>query len=364
MTGVFSDPKFFGRTLELKRLIVNILIGKHTLITGKKGIGKTRLVEEAVSIIKGKVHKIDITPRLISREFNDIRLAKRLKDSWEFYSYLQSKKPSTPREALFNQFTDHTKIVVSDASLTKSSFIHDMIQQIYNYRDIEFPDDLFDIQSDAEEETLTVKTKSIHDLQQIIIKSIDSKRYCVIIDNIDALTSSMVPFLTELIKTTTIVATFCGIREEKKLRPVISSFEKIDLTNLDKSSANLMTEYLIDKYIPGDLHPVRKKLLKNEVTRTARGNPHLIKSIIQQAQAEKYIKERNIKKFRSYEDTEYINLGPVYALLIGTLTVLKILQLGLQNREAYILLSIFSFIGYLIFRVFRYFFYFRPQRRR
>lgn len=356
MTNVFSDSKFFDRTRELKKLTVNILLGKHTLIVGKKGIGKTRLIEEAVSVIKGKVHRIDVTPNLLAREFNDIRLAKRLMDAWTFYS------PS--KQALEKDVRDYTKLVISDATLTKSIFIHDIVQEIYNYKDIEYPDELFDIQSDTEEETLTVKTRSIHDLQQIIIKSIDRKRYCVIIDNIDAITSSMVPFLTELMRTTTIVATASMIGEEKKLRHIISSFERIELTNLTAGAAAELTEYLIDTYIPHDLDPLRKKLLRNEVTRTARGNPHLIKSIIQQAQAEKYIREGNIKKFRAYEDTEYINLGPAYALLIGTLTVLKILQLGLQNREAYILLSVFSFIGYLIFRVFRYFFYFRPQRRR
>lgn len=353
MRGVFSDQKFFGRNVELKKLTVNILLGKHTLIVGKKGIGKTRLIEEAASVIKGKVHKIDITPASLAREFGDIRLAKRLKDAWEFYSKDHS-----------NESHSIQKIVISDAQTTRTLFIQDIIQQIYNYKDIENPDELFEIQSDMHEETVTVRTRSIYDIQQMIIKSISTRRYCIIIDNIDALTAPMVPFLTDLIKNSTVIATESDIKQEKKLRPIITSFEKIELTGLDSASSAQLTDYLIETYIPHGLHPVKKALLKNEVTRTAHGSPHLIKSIIQQAQAEKYIREENIKKFRTYEDTDYINLGPAYALAIGTLTVLKILQLGLQNREAYILLSVFSFIGYLIFRVFRYFFYFRPQRKR
>jgi len=104
--------------------------------------------------------------------------------------------------------------------------------------------------------------------------------------------------------------------------------------------------------------------LKNEILSTAKGNPTLIKSMLSNAIAQKHLTEEDIKKLRTFEDREYLNLGPFFAFLIGSVTIIKILQIGLENRETYILLSVFSFIAYLTIRVFRYFFLFRPQRKK
>jgi AAA+ ATPase superfamily predicted ATPase len=50
---IFHDNAFFGRENELKKIIFNALVGKNTLIIGKKGIGKTSLLEQAINIITG-----------------------------------------------------------------------------------------------------------------------------------------------------------------------------------------------------------------------------------------------------------------------------------------------------------------------
>ena len=59
-TDLRQDPFFIGRSAELHQIITNLLQNRHTLITGDRGIGKTRLMQEALSILNGTVHHIDL----------------------------------------------------------------------------------------------------------------------------------------------------------------------------------------------------------------------------------------------------------------------------------------------------------------
>jgi hypothetical protein len=140
-------------------------------------------------------------------------------------------------------------------------------------------------------------------------------------------------------------------------------FEKINLEELPKETSIKLINYLIDKHL-SHLKGDKREFLRNEVLHISKGNPNLIKATLSQAIAKKHIQDDDIRELRKQEEREYLNLGPFFAFLIGSITIVKILQIGLENRETYILLSIFSFIAYLTIRIFRYFFLFRPQRRK
>ncbi|MCL4540145.1 MAG: hypothetical protein M1378_11220, partial [Bacteroidetes bacterium] len=219
---------------------------------------------------------------------------------------------------------------------------------------------------DPDEPTITqtkLKVKSIPQLKDQMLKSIVTKNYRFFIDNLDSITPGLIDFLTELLKATTVIATATQLRNEQKLKPLYASFDKIELEELENNISRDMITHLIDKYVEHSPDSERAFLI-NEVARSSKGNPNLIKSMITQVHAEKFVTDSDIKDLRKHEDFEFINLGPVFAFFLGLITVIKILQIGLQNREAYILLSIFSFLAYLTIRIFRYFFLFRPQRKK
>ncbi len=333
--SIFLDPKFFGRKDELKKIIINSLLGKNTLLIGKRGIGKTALIEQAIAILTGTIHRIDISPTSLSTEFKDIRLAHRLKSAWK----------------------GEIKIIKADLTKNKSNLFSDIIQTLYQNNDLEDTEEIVEI---SQEGTITIKTKTA---PQVIIKSIKNKNYIFFIDDLDLATSQLLEFISDLLQTSTVIATTTELKNEKKLKHIYSMFEKIELKELDSENSQKLTDYLIQTYIP-ELEPAKREFLRNEVLRTSRGNPTLIKSMLSHASAQKHLKEEDIKKLRTLEESEYINLGPFFAFLIGSITIIKILQIGLENRETYILLSIFSFLAYLTIRIFRYFFLFRPQRRK
>jgi hypothetical protein len=246
--------------------------------------------------------------------------------------------------------------------------MQEIIQQIYNFNDIQDADELFEFSTleDADDLTVTqtkLKVKSLPQLKDQMLKSIVKKNYRFFIDNLDSITPGLIDFLTELLKATTVIATATQLRNEQKLKPLYASFDKIELEELDKNISRDMITHLVDEYVKHSPDSEREFLI-NEVARSSKGNPNLIKSMITQVHAEKFVTDNDIKDLRKHEDFEFINLGPVFAFFLGLITVIKILQIGLQNREAYILLSIFSFLAYLTIRVFRYFFFFRPQRKK
>jgi ABC-type transport system involved in cytochrome bd biosynthesis fused ATPase/permease subunit len=49
------DQAFFGRSEELYELTHNLQRGRHTLLVGEKGIGKSRLMLEARKIFSGVI---------------------------------------------------------------------------------------------------------------------------------------------------------------------------------------------------------------------------------------------------------------------------------------------------------------------
>ncbi len=332
---IFLDTTFFGRENELKKVIFNALIGKNTLIIGKKGIGKTSLLEQAINIITGTTHKIEYSPTVLEKEFNDVRVSQRLRQAWE----------------------RKIKTLKIDLTKTKSTLLTEIIQTLYSNKDLEDPENAVEIAPDG---SVSIKTKTA---QSVIIKSIKNKDYIIFIDDLDLASAQLAEFVLDLAQSSTIISTTSELKNDKRLKHLYSMFEKIELKELNKETSSQLIEYLFQKYIP-DLKPDKKEFLKNEVLKISKGNPNLIKATLSQAIAKKHLKDDDIRELRKQEEPEYINLGPFFAFLIGSFTIIKILQIGLENRETYILLSIFSFLAYLTIRIFRYFFLFRPQRKK
>jgi energy-coupling factor transporter ATP-binding protein EcfA2 len=326
---------FFGRENELKKIIFNALVGKNTLIIGKKGIGKTSLLEQAINIITGTTHKIEFSPTVLEKQFNDVRISQRLRQAWE----------------------RKIKTLKIDLTKTKSTLFTEIIQTLYSNRDLEDPENAVEITPDG---SISIKTKTA---QSVIIKSIKDKDYILFIDDLDLASAQLAEFILDLAQASTIIATTSELKNDKRLKHIYAMFEKINLEELPKETAIKLINYLINKHL-SHLKGDKREFLRNEVLHISKGNPNLIKATLSQAIAKKHIQDDDIRELRKQEEREYLNLGPFFAFLIGSITIVKILQIGLENRETYILLSIFSFLAYLILRIFRYFFLFRPQRKR
>jgi hypothetical protein len=57
----YGDSFLVGRKEELAALVENIRRGRHTLLVGERGIGKSRLLHEAVGVIQGGAHHLGVS---------------------------------------------------------------------------------------------------------------------------------------------------------------------------------------------------------------------------------------------------------------------------------------------------------------
>ena len=67
LTDLRQDMSFFGRTEELYQLVKNLQRGRHTLLVGDKGIGKSRLMLEAKWILTGRTKRIDFSANFMTQ---------------------------------------------------------------------------------------------------------------------------------------------------------------------------------------------------------------------------------------------------------------------------------------------------------
>ena len=100
-----EDTYFIGRTDELYKTVKNLQSGVHTLLVGDKGIGKSRLMIEAMNVLNGTVRYVDFS------EASDVRLRHRKSvritpDAYKLiyikYSSPLSSAMKQTTEALFN----------------------------------------------------------------------------------------------------------------------------------------------------------------------------------------------------------------------------------------------------------------------
>jgi len=215
---IFLDNAFFGRETELKKIIFNALVGKNTLIIGKKGIGKTSLLEQAINIITGTTHKIEFSPTILEKEFNDVRISQRLRQAWE----------------------RKIKTLKIDLTKTKSTLFTEIIQTLYSNRDLEDPENAAEIAPDG---SISIKTKTA---QGVIIKS---KDYIIFIDDLDLASAQLAEFILDLAQASTIIATTSELKNDKRLKHIYAMFEKINLEELPKETAIKLINYLIDKHL-------------------------------------------------------------------------------------------------------------------
>jgi len=73
------------------------------------------------------------------------------------------------------------------------------------------------------------------------------------------------------------------------------------------------------------------------------------------------VTEQDVRDLQARDDAPFFNLGLVYVFGLIGLGALRVLMIGVRNTDLYIVLTLVTVLGYLIFRVFRTFFMFQPR---
>jgi len=329
-----QDLTFFGRTEELYLLVKNLSKGRHTLIAGDKGIGKSRLMLEAKWILSGRTRRIDFSANIIAQLRGNLGV--RIKP--DQYKML---------------FIEH------------SSPLGDCIKEIAE--DLFYLGDLH-VELDGERADWASAKKQLsglgsNKLQLLVFEGISQseKPYLIFFDNLDRISPTQQKFLETLLNIALICAAVVQMKENSSYKRIWASFTKIELEPLPEHISIQLINYFFENYT---LHIIDPELYRREILKASNCNPFHIKNMLWHGSREKYLDTEEIRKLRQVDEGHYFNMGPIYIFGVSIFTMFKIFSIGTGNREFYIYFSALGFFAYLIFRVFRAFFLFRPQKYR
>jgi len=302
-----QDLFFIGRSAELKQIITNLLQNRHTLITGDRGIGKTRLMQEALSILNGTVHHIDL-----------------------------AKLPRSSERGL---------CIYIDSPAPLSKFMKNLASELMKLDQLK-----------------PVNAMKENELAEAVLKSISTsgKKHLLFIDNVETVTPSHRIFLERLLDVAVICGASQSIKQQPILKKIFDSFTIVAARPLATEESLQLIDYFVEQY---KIRAFDRNLFKSQILKVSQGNPFQMKTFLHTAATKGFLGSSDIRELVcSANDRDYFNMGPLYALGLAIFSLSKILSIGASNKEFYILMSSLGFLAYLVFRIFRSFFTLKPRK--
>jgi hypothetical protein len=287
-------------------------------LVGPKGIGKSRLMREAVSVLSGRQTLI------------------------------------THRGPL-QKTTRSTIVIVHCAPV--GDLVRELLQNLHRSGALAL-DGAAGLSWDGVRKVLAGQG-SVR-LQDLALQSLEGRKFLVVLDDLDRITPSHQQLIEGMISRAAVCAAVSQVRDAVHFRSIWSSMTRIDIEPLTETASEELARRLIERH---GVARASSELLLREVVHAGAGNPHRIMSLVWHGSRERPLHPRDIRALRRQQGAELFNMGPVYIFAASVFTLYKIFSIGLDNRESYIYFSALGFLVYFAFRVFRNFFIFRPQNR-
>ncbi|MGA9115872.1 MAG: hypothetical protein WB626_03760 [Bacteroidota bacterium] len=329
-SDVREDQFLAGRIRELTELVHNLRRGRHTLLTGPRGIGKTRLMLEAGGILAGKSRRIELSGPVMARASG----------------LLESRRPPPP-------------ILMIRHPAPLGDFLRELLQGLHERGDLILDGER--TQAPWADVRKRLAGRGSVGLQEAILESLKGApaRYLVFVESFDRITPAHHGFVEELLGSAVLCGAATHMKEGGHFRRIWSSFSRIQVPPLSDAESLGLIQHCMERALVRVIDP---SLYRKEVLKASGGNPFHIRNLIWHGSRESRLGEREIRLLRRSEEGDYFNMGPVYIFGVSVFTLVKLFSLGTDNREFYLWFSALGFLAYLAFRVFRAFFLFRPQK--
>lgn len=326
------DTLLVGRSEDLERLVRTLARGRHALLVGEKGIGKTRLLMEARRVLAGRTRRIEFAASVIAGLRGDLGV--RVGSGGHRIIHVEHPAPL-------------------------GGLVKEMLERLWEFGDLP-PDPGLD-RSDWDAVRRQVAKLGTARMQSLVYESIakSPSPYLLFLDNLERLSPAHLPFLESLLAIAVVCGAAAQTKEDPHLRRIWSSFVRIELEPLAEADSRALVEHLFGAY------PIRaadRELYLREIVAASGGSPAALKTMAWHGSRESTVSYEEIRKLRQADNARYFNMGPIYMLVFAMFTLAKIFSIGMDNTEFYIYFSALGFVAYLVVRVFRAFFLFRPQK--
>ena len=339
---VLTDPIRLGNGHVLAELVDRAVLGRHTLLMGAEGVGKTRLLEDLAAVVAGRRVLLDGAAQARARR-----------------KYVQM--PQTPGEA-------YTLVYVAEAG-PNGRLVDALAKAFHGLGILALPGIPPQMRAGACDEYDWAEVKkllrTVDERQTAVVESLHdlagggrAPRLLVVLDALDRASPSQGLFLREIQQRATVIGAIRSLPQSRSLRTFIATFGQIHVEPLGDAHTAALFEYFVSRYAVAcaDRHHYRR-----EVLRRAEGNPAILRAMMHDGAQSKLVTEQDVRDLQSRDDAPFFNLGLVYVFFLIGLGALRVLMIGVRNTDLYIVLTLVTVLGYLVFRVFRVLFMFTPR---
>jgi integrase/recombinase XerD len=262
-----------GRQTERARLLANVARGRHTLLVGPIGAGKTHLLRTVAAEVPEAVYVPHVQPLRLCL----LALAERLHARGQLVLATGDAAPETWPECarLLNRVT-------------------------------------------------------VRELTTVVVASLRTRPTVLILDSLEAATPAMAPILEACLEAATVLGATRDCRPG--LQKLWWAFERRDLPPLAREEARELLWTVVDRARISD-----PALFEATVLEQAAGNPHAIVEMARQVPAEGPVALEAIRALQHGAGLRYLDLTPVLLLVAAGLVAARFVALGLDNRDLYIL---------------------------
>ena len=339
---VLTDPIRLGNGHALAELADRAVLGRHTLLVGVEGVGKTRLLEELAAVVAGDRVLLDPdAQRRVRRKYVTM--------------------PQTPGDA-------YTLVYVPEAG-PMSRLVDALGRAFHDLGILALPNIPAEMRAGAcaEYEWAEIKKvlRTVEDRQRAVLDSLHdlagggrAPRLILVLDTLDRAGPTQGHFLRELQRRATIVGAVRLIPQSKSLRTFFATFGQIRVAPLDEGHVSALFEYFVSRY---RIACADRGHYRREVLRRAEGNPAILRAMMHDGAQSQLVTSQDVRDLQARDDAPFFNLGLVYVFFLIGLGALRVLMIGVRNTDLYIILTLATILGYLVFRVFRQFFMFQPR---
>ena len=339
---VLTDPIRLGNGHVLAELVDRAMLGRHTLLRGAEGVGKTRILEDLVAVVAGRRVLLDGAAQKRARR-----------------KYVEM--PQGAGEA-------YTLVYVAEAG-PNGRLVDALARAFHELGILALPGIPPQMRAGAcdEYEWAEIKKilRTVDERQQAVVESLHdlagggrAPRLLIVLDALDRATASQGLFLRELQQRATIIGAIRALPQSRSLRTFIATFGQIKVEPLGQEHTAALFEYFVSRYAIAS--PDRRHY-RREVLRRAEGNPAILRAMMHDGAQSQIVTEQDVRDLQARDDAPFFNLGLIYVFFLIGLGSVRVFMSGVQNTDLTIVLTIVTVLGYLIFRVFRVLFMFTPR---
>jgi len=309
-----------GRDDLVPQVVKEIKKGKHLVLTGPVGIGKSAVLEAALKIIEPRPSEwYQFDP--VAAEAGDLDIC-------------PAELPEDPgrKDCVLAFLSDHQakgQFVQLARRLIETGVLRPSSLDLAKKYDSMLPRDI-----EWSSIRRHVNRLSIRDLTSAIIPAIYSYEGCVLIavDDMTNLTPTQQAFWLAVFEHAQVVT--CASARKNGLRKLWWKMKVIDVPALDlAASKDLVRDYIADRGMLIE----SPELYVGHVVKQAGGNPQAVFDMLDESSKEKMVDKRQIREMRHQAGVRYVDFTPVMIIAGACVVSTRYLAIGLGDTALYVM---------------------------